>query len=88
MKTEKSKTVQGNLSFILNVLSESSIHFTKPSIVLAKNNVVYRKWDCVVMCNYAGTCKGIWIYNLVYNFLIYSWKQGKGFLQAYLKNNK
>ena len=34
-----SKTVQRNLTFILNVLSESSIHFTKFSIVLAKKNV-------------------------------------------------
>ena len=34
-----SKTVQGNLTFILNVLSEYSIHFTQLSIVLAKKNV-------------------------------------------------
>ena len=34
-----SKTVQVNLTFILNVLSESSIHITKLSIVLAKKNV-------------------------------------------------
>ena len=34
-----SKTVQPNLNFILNVLSKSSIHFTKLSIVLAKKIV-------------------------------------------------
>ena len=34
-----SKTVRRNLAFILNVLSESSIHFTYLSIVLAKRNV-------------------------------------------------
>ena len=34
-----SKTIRTNLTFILNVLSESSIHFTKLSIVLAKKNV-------------------------------------------------
>ena len=32
------KTVQSNLHFILNVLLESSIHFTYLSIVLAKKN--------------------------------------------------
>ena len=33
------KTVQRNFTFILNVLSESSIHFISLSIVLAKKNV-------------------------------------------------
>ena len=60
-----SKTVQRNLTFILNVLSESSIHFTQLSIVFAKKNV-----GCVTVCNYAGTCKSICSYNLVYNFLM------------------
>ena len=35
-----SKTVQRNLTFILNVLSESSIHFTQLSIVLDQKNVL------------------------------------------------
>ena len=35
-----SKTVQRDLTFILNVLSESSIHFAYFSIVLAKKDVV------------------------------------------------
>ena len=60
-----SKTVQRNLTFILNVLSESSIHFTQLSIVFAKKNV-----GCVTVRNYAGTCKSICSYNLVYNFLM------------------
>ena len=34
-----SKTVQRNLIFILNVLLESSIHFTQFSIVFAKKNI-------------------------------------------------
>ena len=34
-----SKTVQRNLTFILNVLSESSIHFTQLSIVFAQKNI-------------------------------------------------
>ena len=34
-----SKTVQDNLIFILNVLWESSIHFTQLSIIIAKNNI-------------------------------------------------
>ena len=34
------KTVQRDHTLILNVLSESSIHFAKFSIVLAKKNVV------------------------------------------------
>ena len=33
------KTVQANLTFILNVLSESSIHFNMLLIVLAKKNI-------------------------------------------------
>ena len=33
------ETVQRNLTFILNGLSEPSIHFTQLSIVLAKTNV-------------------------------------------------
>ena len=37
--SEISKNVRGNLTFILNVLSESSIHFTELSIALAKKNV-------------------------------------------------
>ena len=57
-----SKTVQLNLT---NVLSESSIHFTQLSIVFAKKNV-----GCVTVRNYAGTCKGICSYNLVYNILM------------------
>ena len=60
-----SKTVQRNLTFILNVLSESSIHFTQLSIIFAKKNV-----GCVTVRNYAGTCKGICSYNLVYNILM------------------
>ena len=40
-----SKTVQRNLTFILNVLSESSIHFTVLSIVLAKKNVGIFTWN-------------------------------------------
>ena len=32
--------------------------------------VFYRKRGCVTVRNYAGTCKGICSYNLVYNFLI------------------
>ena len=43
-----SKTVQCKLPFILNVLSESSIHFTWLSIVFAKKNV-----GCVTVRNYA-----------------------------------
>ena len=35
------KTVQSNLIFILNVLSESSIQFTQLSIVLAKKILVF-----------------------------------------------
>ena len=34
-----SKTAQRNFTFILNVLSESSINFISLSIVLAKKNV-------------------------------------------------
>ena len=62
-----SKTVQGSLTFILNVLSESSIHF-----YVAFNNscqkecwyfhikwFFYRKWGCLTVRNYAGRCKGI-----------------------------
>ena len=71
------KTVLHNLLFILNVLSESSIHFTQLSIVLAKRNVAiftensfYRKRGCVTLRNYAGTCNGICNYNLIYNVLI------------------
>ena len=37
---EISKTVQRDLTFILNVLSESSIHFAYFLIVFAKKNVV------------------------------------------------
>ena len=33
------KTAQPNLTFIENILSESSIHFIKLSIVAAKKNV-------------------------------------------------
>ena len=33
------KTVQPKLTFILNILSEFSIHFTQLSIVIAKKNV-------------------------------------------------
>ena len=72
-----SKTVQRDLTFILNVYSQSSIHFTQFLIVLAKKNVVnftlsdfYPKRDCVTMHNYAGRCKCICSYNLVYNILI------------------
>ena len=35
-----SKTAQRDLTFILNVLSESSIHFAQFSIVLTKRSVV------------------------------------------------
>ena len=38
--SEISKTVQRDFTFILNVLSESSIHFSYFLIVLAKENVV------------------------------------------------
>ena len=38
--SEISKTVQSDLTFILNVLSESSIYFSKFLIVFAKKNVV------------------------------------------------
>ena len=38
--SEISKTVQRDLTFILNVLSESSIHFAYFLIVFAKKNVV------------------------------------------------
>ena len=34
-----SKTVRRNLIFILNVLWESSIHFTQLSIIIAKKNI-------------------------------------------------
>ena len=36
-----SKTVQRNLTFILNVLSESNIYFTQLSMVLANKMLVY-----------------------------------------------
>ena len=65
-----SKAVQRNITFILNVLSESSIHFMQLSIVLAWHFQI--KWFLSKkrLRNYAGTCKGICSYNLVYNFLI------------------
>ena len=70
-----SKTARCNLTFILTVLSESSINFTQLSIVLAKKNVgiftrYYQKRGCVTVLNYAGTCNGICSYNLVYNVLM------------------
>ena len=72
-----SKTVQRDLTFILNALSESSIHFAYFSIVLAKKDVVsftkncfHGKRGCVTMRNYARTSKGIGSHNLVYNFLV------------------
>ena len=34
-----SKTVQPNLTFIWNILSELNIHFTQLSIVIAERNV-------------------------------------------------
>ena len=40
-----SRTVQRNLIFILNVLWESSIHFTELSIVLAKKNIDIFTWN-------------------------------------------
>ena len=74
---EISKTVQRNLTFILNVLSESSIHFTQLSIVPAKKNVgiftqyvFFEKRGCATVRNYVGACKGICSYNLLYNFLM------------------
>ena len=36
---KKLQTVQRSVIFILNVLLESNIHFTYPSIIIAKNNV-------------------------------------------------
>ena len=64
-----SKTVQSDLTFILNVLSESSILFALFSIVLAKKNTSSFT-ENFTLRNYAGTCKGIFSYNLVYNFFI------------------
>ena len=71
------KTVHCNLTFILTVLSESSINFTQLSIVLAKKNIgiftqngFYQKRGCVTVRNYEGTWKSICSYNLVYNFLM------------------
>ena len=69
-----SKTVQGDLAFILNVLSESTIHFAQFSIVVPKKvllvsyNGFSQKRGCVTMRNYEGTCKGICSYILVCNF--------------------
>ena len=70
------KTVQRGLTFILNILSKSSIHFVSFSIVLAKKNAVsftlnvfYEKRGCITMRTDAGTCKAICSYNLAYNFL-------------------
>ena len=51
-----SKTVQPNLTFILNILSELSIHFSQISIVIAKKNVglfTYRFFienDAALLC--------------------------------------
>ena len=51
-----SKTVQRNLTFILNVLSESGIHFTQLSIVLAKkmlllsHKMVHIKNEAALLC--------------------------------------
>ena len=45
LNSEISKTVQCDLNFILNVLSESSIQFTQFSIVLAKKCYWFQiKW--------------------------------------------
>ena len=69
-----SKTVERNLTFILNVLSESSIHFTSFQWFLLKRMLVFSHKmffiKNVTVCNYAGTCKGICSYNLVYNVLM------------------
>ena len=52
----------------LTALSECSIHFV--NVVSFKSSGFYRKRDCVTMCNYAGMCKCICSYNLVFNVLI------------------
>lgn len=52
----------------LIALSESSIHFV--NVVSFKSSGFYRKRGCVTMCNYAGMCKCICSYNLVFNVLI------------------
>ena len=39
MYAKISETVQPNLTFILNILSEVSIHFTQLLLVIAKKNV-------------------------------------------------
>ena len=49
--SKMSKTVQPDLNFILNVLSEFSICFSEFLIVLAKNNVVsFIENEAVVLC--------------------------------------
>ena len=46
-----SKTVQSDLNFILNVLSEFSICFSEFLIVLAKKNVIsFIENEAVVLC--------------------------------------
>ena len=67
------KTVQHGLTFILNILSESRTHFAfiKNEAVLPR---IFESWLSnilgVTKRNYAGACKGICSYSLMYNFLI------------------
>ena len=54
------------------MLFQNLVFILPSSTVLAKKNVVsftsdfYRKRGCATMHNYAGTCKGICSYNLVF----------------------
>ena len=74
--SEISNTVQRDFTFILNIFSESSIHFAQFSVVLANfffsftQSGLNQNRGCVTIRKYAGTCKGICSYNLVGNFLI------------------
>ena len=72
-----SKTVQRKFTFIINVLSKSDIHFylvfnssCEKECWYFHMKWFYQKCGCLTGRNYAGTCKDICSYNLMYNFLI------------------
>ena len=56
------KTVQPDITFIFNELSEPVIGFV--------SNDFYRKRGSVTMCIYIETCKDICTYILVYNVYV------------------